>query len=182
MKNIGLIGLFIGLFSWGSFAQTLSLDSCKSFALENNKSYKTAELGLNAANKTKQNAFTNYFPKVEAGAFTMVANSNLIEAETPEMNLPVYDGNPANIPTATEFAYIPGMELGLVDNLTTGYVTAVQPLFTGGRIHNGNQLAKMGADIKEDQLELTREEGLVKTETLYCPIVSLNQKKKTLKR
>tara|TARA_R110002050_G_scaffold20348_1_gene57648 strand:- start:35290 stop:36612 length:1323 start_codon:yes stop_codon:yes gene_type:complete len=163
-----------------TIAQELSLDSCKAFAISNNISLKNAQLELDAAEKVKQNAFTNYFPKVDAGAFTMKSSSKIIQAETPEFNLPVYDGNPATIPGATEFAYVPGMDIGILDNVSTGYVTAIQPLFTGGRIYNGNKLADIGSSIKSDQLSLTTNEVLVKTEYLYWTVISLNEKKKTL--
>lgn len=170
----------VGTLFSSSNGQELSLDSCKASAISNNISLKNAQLELEAAEKVKQNAFTNYFPKVDAGAFTMKSSSNIIQAETPEMNLPVYDGNPANIPGATEFAYVPGMDIGILDNLSVGYITAIQPIFAGGQIYNGNKLADIGTSIKNDQLNITTEDILLKTEYLYWKVISLNEKEKTL--
>ena len=180
MKYIVITFLMVSALGFTVKGQELSLDSCKVYAVKNNITLKNAQLELEAAEKVKQNAFTNYFPSVSAGAFTMKAHSNMIEAATPELNLPVYDGNPANIPGATEFAYMPGMNIGLMDNLSTGYVTAIQPLFTGGRIHNGNKLAELGTDIKTEQLNMTKEEVLLRTEYLYWTIISLTEKRNTL--
>lgn len=171
--------LVIGLHT-AVMAQSLSLDSCKIYALENNKKLKGARLELKASEQVSKNAFTNYFPKVDAGFAAMKANKGLIEADIPAMNLPVYDGNPANISTATQFAYFPGMSLELLDYVNTGYVSAVQPLYTGGRIRNGNKLAKLGEEFSQHNLNLTTEEVLVKTEEFYWTIIALNEKRNTL--
>jgi len=180
MKQLVITIFIVGALASSSIGQELSLDSCKVSAINNNKSLKNAQLELDAAEKVKQNAFTNYFPKVDAGAFTMRSSSKIIQAQTPEMNLPVYDGNPANLPGATEFAYVPGMDIGIMDNLSTGYITAIQPIFTGGRIYNGNKLADIGASIKKEQLSMTTDEVLLKTEYLYWTVISLSEKKNTL--
>jgi outer membrane protein TolC len=92
------------------------------------------------------------------------------------MNLPVYDGNPANIPTATQFTYFPGMSLNLVDYINFGYAMAAQPLYTGGRIYNGNKLAKTGYEISIEKKSMTDTEVLVRTEELYWNIIALNEK------
>ncbi|MFA5418228.1 MAG: TolC family protein, partial [Bacteroidales bacterium] len=125
-------------------------------------------------------AFTNYFPKVDAGAVAMKSNKYLLEAEIPEMNLPVYDGNPANIETATQFAYFPGMELNMLDYTNAAFVMAVQPLYVGGKIRNGNKLAALAEEVNEMNVNLTTDEVLAKTEEYYWNIVALSEKKKTL--
>jgi outer membrane protein TolC len=171
---------FIGVNQvWG---QELSLDSAKSRALRNNMQMKNALLQIEMAEQVKKNAFTHYFPKVEAGAVAFKTADPLFQAQTPELNLPVYDGNPVNIPNASQFAYVPGMNIGVVDYMNTGYIAAVQPLFTGGRIINGNKLAELGTSIQKDQLQLTTEQVIVQTESLYWTLVALNEKKNTLKR
>ena len=161
-------------------AQTLSLDSCKIYALENNKILKEAQLKLDASKEVKKNAFTNYFPEVSAGAIAMKSSKSFIEFEMPEMNLPVYDGIPANIATATQFAYFPGMTLKLLDYVNTAYITAAQPVYAGGRISNGFKLASLGEEFSEHKLNLTLEEVLIKTEEYYWTIVALQEKQKTL--
>ena len=67
-------------------AQILSLDSCKIYAIEHNKRVIEARLTLEASEQVKKNAFTNYFPRIDAGGLAMKANKPLIEAEVPEMN------------------------------------------------------------------------------------------------
>lgn len=163
-------------------AQKLSLDSCKVYALRNNKKLIAARKATEAASEVKKSAFTNYFPKVNAGALAMRANQGLLQGEIPSMNLPVYDGNPANLPTATEFAYFPGMELNVLDYTNAGFVTAVQPLYMGGRVRYGNKLAALGSEVSEYDLALQSDEILAKTEEYYWNILALEEKRHTLAR
>ena len=163
-----------------SEAQTLSLDSCKNLALQNNYQIKTAANEVIQSEEQKKGAFTNYFPKVGAGITLMKANDYLIKSSTPEMNLPVYDGNPANIGLATQFAYVPPIDVNLLDYMNVGFVAAVQPVFTGGQIINGNKLANAGYEISQEQEAMTVTDVLVKTDELYWTIITLNDKLKTL--
>ena len=97
--------IFIIIFtSAKAFGQTtLTLEESKSLALKNNKVLQNSALETEAARQAKKNAFTNYFPKVSANVLGMQAINPLIEFNVPGGNLPVYGGNPANLPTATEF-------------------------------------------------------------------------------
>ena len=57
---------------------------------------------------------------------------------------------------------------------------AAQPLFTGGRIVNGNKLARTGYEISREKKTVTETEVLVKTEELYWNIIALNEKLNTV--
>lgn len=182
MKKYIIFIIVMGYSNLVTNAQTLPLDSCKSYAIENNKRIKEARLNLEATEQVKKNAFTNYFPKVNAGGVAMKANKGLFEVEVPEMNLPVYDGNPVNLPSATQFAYFPGMSLELLDYTNAGYLSAIQPLYMGGRIRIGNKLSALGQEISEYNLNLSKDQVLVKTEDFYWTIVALEEKRNTLMR
>ena len=157
-----------------------SLEDCKQMAVENNRTIKNSRLEIEAAKQTRKNAFTGYFPKVSATGMGFRFNKPILEYNVPGGDLPVYDGNPANLPAATQFAYFPGISLSLLDKATIGAVTAVQPVFAGGRIHAGNKLARLGVDVSNSKLILSRSEVLQQTEEQYWLIVSLNEKLKTL--
>lgn len=161
-------------------AQTLSLDSCKSLALRNNYGVKSAASELLQSEEVKKNAFTNYFPKVSAGLTALKTNDYLIKGNIPQMNLPVYDGNPANLATATQFAYFPSISLKLLDYMNMANLMVAQPVYTGGRILNGNKLANLGYEINKEKQALTETEVLVKTEELYWTVITLEEKLKTL--
>ena len=172
--------VFLAMFPIQAGAQSLSLDSCKTFALEHNRRIKEAQMKVEEAEQVKKNVYTNFFPKVSAQLIGMKANNYLLSMETPEMNLPVYDGNPANLQTATQFAYVPPIAVNTLDYMNIGLVTAVQPVYAGGQVKTGYKLASLGKTINEKALELSTEEVLVKTEEFYWTLVSLQAKRKTL--
>ncbi|GAO27708.1 TolC family protein [Geofilum rubicundum] len=180
MKYRNVITPIVLLLSLNINAQTVTLEMCKDSAIQNNINIKNKQLSLEASQEVKKNAFTNYFPQIDAGAVAVKLNKSLVEAELPEMNLPVYDGNPANLAAPTQFTYFPGMGLELLDYVNAGYLTAVQPLYVGGRIRNGNKLASLGVEFSQHQLNLTQDEVLVATEFYYWTILALEEKKKTL--
>jgi len=161
-------------------AQSFTLDSCKSLATQNNYQIKTATNEVQMYDQMKKSAFTNYFPKVSAGFTATRMNDYLIKAFTPEMNLPVYDGNPANLLNPVQFAYFPSVELKLLNYFDVGYVTAMQPVFTGGRIYYGNQLAGTGVEIADGKKKLTEQAVLIKTEELFFNLTILEKKLETL--
>jgi multidrug efflux pump subunit AcrB/outer membrane protein TolC len=161
-------------------AQTLSLDSCKTLALKNNYGVKSAASELLQSLEVKKNAFTNYFPKASAGFIAIKINDYLIKGDIPQMNLPVYDGNPVNLATASQFAYFPATSIKMLDYMNVADLMVAQPLYTGGRIVNGNKLANLGYEINKEKQALTKTEILVKTEELYWTVITLNEKLKTL--
>lgn len=161
-------------------AQELTLDSCKQLTLANNKKIIEARLKVDESEQVKKQAFTNYFPQVAGGFIAMQADDYLIQEEIPAANLPVYDGNPMNLLTPTEFAYFPGMDLNMLDYTNLGYVAAIEPLYMGGQVRNGNKLAALGQEISAHELILSEEEAVIKTEEQYWTLISLKEKKKTI--
>jgi outer membrane protein len=175
--------IILGLCGTSLFAQrVLTLDESKQLALQNNVESKNSQLETRAARQIKRSALTNYFPSISAMGFMFNAEKNLMEMATQGGNLPVYDGNPANLLTATQFAYFPSSVMGLLKEGTIGNINAIQPIFAGGRIINGNKLAALGEDAAELKEKLTEDEVLRTTEQLYWQIVSLDEKQKTVQK
>ncbi len=168
-------------FSLPALAQNhYSLDSCKKITLEKNIQVKNSAIEVVASRKVQQAAFTRYFPNISALGLAVQFSDPLLKIDMPGGNLPVYNGDPMTLPLATEFAYFPGISLGMMEDLTTAAVTAVQPLYSGGRILYGNRLAKLGADVSEQKLAMSTDEALFKTEQQYWQIISLREKLKTI--
>lgn len=181
MKELIIIVATVALWSTASYSQkTLTLEQSKSLALQNNKTLKNSSLEIAAAQEVKQNAYTNYFPKVNANVIGYAAIDPLIDFSMPGGNLPVYDGNPANLPAATQFAYFPGMELSTLQRTAIGVLNIAQPIYAGGKIKTGNKLADLHMDVKKKQLQLTVNEVLLKTEQQYWQLISIQEKQKTL--
>lgn len=176
MIAIGALG-----FSFSGFAQThLTLEQSKLLALENNAKVKNSGMELSAAHETKKEAYSNYFPKVSATAMGMQALDPLLEIKMKGGNLPVYDGNPANLGNATQFAYMPDVNMGLFNQMALGYFNVMQPVYAGGKIKTGNQLTELNIDVKQKMLKLSENEVLLKTEQQYWQVIAIQEKQKTL--
>ncbi|HNX97050.1 MAG TPA: TolC family protein [Candidatus Aminicenantes bacterium] len=160
--------------------EKLTVERCRSLALENNAAVRNARLETEAARAAKKVAFTRYFPSLSAGAVTFKADKPLMEFTIPGGNLPVYDGNPAQLATATQFAFFPPSTLSMLGRGTYGMVGATQPVFTGGRIVNGNRLAALGVEVGGFQEEVARHELLRATEEQYWRVVALERKQRTV--
>lgn len=159
MKRIFLF-LCIGLsLSTASVAQRqLTLDDCRSLALQNNSKIKTARLEVSGAKEMQREALTKYFPNISAVGTGFKADKGAV-------GLSVLNGM-----YSTSF----------VDRGVMAGVTAVQPIFAGGQILNGNKLAKVNASVKSEQLRLSEDEAVLTVEQYYWQCVSLKEKLKTL--
>jgi len=162
--------------------RALSLDECKQLALAHNAGIRRSTLEQEAARQSRAAAVTSYFPTISAGGVLFRAQDDLLEISSRGGNLPVYDGNPYHIPIATQYAYLPSSTTGILRSGTVGVVSAVQPVFAGGRIINGNKLAGLGEDVSEFRGQLSRNDVLLKTEKDYWQVASLHDKLKTVGR
>jgi len=183
-KSLIVMAIVVGTCTFSATnlkAQSLSLDSCKRLALINNNKIKGAEFDLKAASEERKSAFTQYFPKVSASGMAMKSSDYLLKGKTPEMNLPVYDGNAENIAAATQYAYVPSMPINMLNYFNTASIDVSIPIYTGGRIRNGNKLASLGEEVSRSQKKLTTIDVLVRTEELYWSLISLKEKEKTLR-
>ncbi|HEY9187865.1 MAG TPA: TolC family protein [Ignavibacteria bacterium] len=181
MKLLIKFILFLFIIYNYSFAQKiLSLEESKDLALNNNLKFKNSIIEIETAKQKEKSAFTNYFPNVSAGILMFKANKSLFNMDFPGGNLPVYDGNPINLFTPTQFAYFPGMSISLLDEVKVGFINIVQPIFTGGRIINGNKLASIGTEINDLKSKITKNEIIYTTEEKFWQIVSIEEKLKTI--
>jgi len=182
-KSVSMILLII---TAGTFmplqaqTRTLTLDSCKTLALQNNKKIKDADFEVKSSLEVKKSAFTNYFPKVSAMALAMRSSDYLVKGSTPSMNLPVYNGDLATLASASQYAYVPSIGINALDYMNMANITIAQPLFVGGRIVNGNKLAQIGYEVSQQKKLMTTTEVLVKTENLYWNAIALQEKLSTL--
>ncbi len=164
-------------------AQTYTLEQLKDSALRNNISMRTARLDIDAAQEQRKEAFTNYFPNVSGTGLWFNANKgmaqmdmNLSEHISPELGAALAQSLPAEALAALGSP----ITISMMKNGTIGSLMAVQPLFAGGQIINGNKLARVGEDVTRLQLQLSENEVLKQTEQYYWQLVSLQQKMKTI--
>lgn len=158
---IGTSFVFATIFASEVRAQVYTLDECKQRAVENNARTKNSGLDIEAARQEKKEVFTKYFPSISASGTAFIADNPLISTG---VTLPEMGTLPVEL-----------LEDGLI-----GMVTAIQPVFAGGKIINGNKLAQIAVDAAELQHDLSKEEVLQKAEKYYWQIVSLKEHLATL--
>lgn len=164
-----------------AFAESpLTLEQCRKLASGNNAELAQARLETESAEQTRKSAFVNFFPQISLGAVAMAARDPLVNIRTPGGNLPVFDGNPANLATATQFAYMPGGEMAMADKANVLLLAATQPVFAGGRVVNGNRLAALGVEIARDKETMARRDAVAKVEDKYWQLLALAEKRRTL--
>lgn len=160
--------------------QRLTLAESIELALKNNTALYNSRLEADAAARIKTSAQTRYFPGISAGAIAFDVSRDLFSIRTPGGNLPVYDGNPANLLNATQYAWFPGGTTSMLGEGRIGYIDILQPVFAGGRIVNGVRLAALGQSVAVEKERITRNEVLLSTEEQYWRIVAREEKRKTL--
>jgi len=167
-------------------ARYISLDECKQLAKENNAKIKNAELDIEAAELTKKGAFTKYFPQVSINGGAFKATDPFLDMSLDNVDIDIQNVWANNVFQTLYNVYGPYLNLsdisvkGLDDGIVGG-IMAVQPVFAGGRIINGNKLAGLGVEAAKLQTEIARDETDLKTEELYWTIVSLQDKWKIIK-
>lgn len=138
-----------------------TLEECRNEALQNNLKLKNSQLDIDMAVQGKKEAFTGYFPNISAGGTIFQGFNNLLQADM-EMAQ-------TKVPVST-------IKKGAIAS-----VMAVQPVFTGLRIVNGNKLAQVQHDASILKKELTEKEVVQKTTDYYWQIAALKSKMETLK-
>ena len=158
----------------------LSVNDCIDLALQNNITLKNNQLEIEKARATKKEAQTAYLPTVSAQALAF-------DALNPMLSFGIEDIDNALVRQTLYNLYAQyGAVLGLKKEYSfaqDGVVLnamAIEPVFAGGRIYHGNQLAKLGIEAAEYQARIQEDEVRLQTESLYWQIVSLQEKIATL--
>ena len=182
MKKI-ILCVFASLCSMTIHAQTYTLQQLKDSALQNNIAIRNARHSIDAAQQQRKEAFTKYFPNVRGTGFWFNANKGMAQTEvnlseyiSPEIGTTLAQMLPAEALAAL------GSPVGIsmLKNGTIAGINAIQPIFAGGQIINGNKLAKVGEDVSRLQLQLSENEVEKQTEQYYWQLVSLQEKMKTI--
>lgn len=165
-------------------AQTvLSLEQLKTLALQNNIAVRNARRNIDAAQLQRKEAFTKYFPNVSGTGAWFNANKGMakMDVNTSEMISPELGALLAASLPADMLAGLTGpVSMSMMKNGTIAGISAVQPVFAGGQIVNGNKLAKVGEEAAALQLQLSENEVEKTTVQYFWQLVSLQEKMNTL--
>ena len=164
-------------------AQTYTLEQLKDAALRNNITVRNAQRSVEAAQQQRKEAFTKFFPNVSGTGLWF--NANKVMAQTTvnpsEIMSPEIGASLAQIfPPEALAALANPISISMMKNGTIGSLMALQPVFAGGQIINGNKLAKVGEDVSRLQLQLSENEVEKTTEQYFWQLASLQEKMKTI--
>ena len=137
--------------------QVYTLDQCVEQALRNNARMQNAQNELGMAEQQRKSAFTKYFPTVSATGIGFMADKDLLQMDV-----------------------APGMSMKLLKNGLMGGVNATLPLFTGGQIVQGNQLAKVNVEKYRLLGRQAENEVRLTTEQYFWQVAMLKEKLCTL--
>ena len=157
-----------------------TLAECRQMALENNNKIRNGRLAIDQAKEQEKEAFSKYFPSVSAsGTYFRSNNKKFTMTQDDQQQLAGIISKLGLDPSAlsslpTTFT-LEALNHGTIVNLM-----AMQPIYAGGQIVNGNRLARLQTDVRKLQLEQSKEDITNTTETYYNQLLSLYEKQLTL--
>lgn len=130
----------------------LSMEQCRDMALTASEELKQADNSLRQAELDDKIAATARLPKIEGSA-------------TGAYVLPDIE--------------MTGMELAMRGTYMAG-LTLTQPIYTGGKISAGRQMARLGRQIADQQLRMTRMDVMVDADNAYWSYIAVRRKVRML--
>ncbi|HPR25218.1 TolC family protein, partial [Lentimicrobium sp.] len=184
--------LILAFCSQAAGQQQLSPEQCRKMALEKNEDLKIAGMQTEKANRMQAAARTLRLPSLSVSGTGIYQNKDFememfLPTQTPnpltgqlEPNImvnpltgePVFgpDGNPV----FNMYAWLP-LEISLNGAYLAG-ISLEQPVYTGGRISAGNQMADLGVEMAEENTRLQLGNTLEEADRAYWTFVSVRGK------
>jgi outer membrane protein len=161
-----------------------TLQECRQLAIQNNVKMRDSQLRILQSKETEKNAFSKYLPTVSAGASYFHANDYLVKKDITlsaeeQQELGSIISQMGLDPSAlsslpSSFAF------NMIKHGTIAQIMAMEPIYAGGQITNGNKLAKLQTEVTKLQLEQSKDEIISSTETYYNQLLTLFEKVKTI--
>lgn len=190
----------IFLFPFMTVEGQVSLDSCRSMAVRNNKTIKMAEENLISAGRYREAAKAAYLPGIDFTA-TYLYNQHVInllgeDAKLPTMSFDPSTGsyqynlvkNEQGIPVKdpstssyipSEVAVIPKEAMSYdIHNVFAGAITLTQPVYMGGQIRALNEIAGYGEQLAKAMKNNLSQEIVYAVDEAYWTVISLKEKEK----
>lgn len=163
----------------GQDQEALSLDSCRTMALANNKELRASAMEIESAYYTRKSAFTSYLPKISASGIYMRTGRELSLLSDDQKATLSHLGDALSMPDLNHVGQ------GLVDalhtdtrNMAGAAVMLRQPVYTGGKIRAYNRITRYAEKIASDKHNLKRQELIVDVDETYWKIVELAARKR----
>lgn len=159
-----------------SAQEVLTLDRCRELALQHNIAVRNSQLQSQAAKEVRREAFTKYFPQISVTGMAFKTNKDVLSIKkSGELPIPAV---PEILPQGGSLPY--SFEFGLIRKGFSVGVGAVQPVFMGGEIVNGNKLAEVGEAVAELQSRQSADQVRLTVEHYYWQLATLKAKRRTV--
>ncbi len=166
----------------------LTLDSCRSLAISNNKELRMADSKQQAAYYERKAAFTKYLPRISAtGAFIHSSKEISLLSDEQKEELGNLGSSVSSLSPSLQnmSGMLDGVGESLVEALRTDTrdagavgIMLTQPVYMGGKIAAYNRITKYAEEIAAMQKDLTLQDIVVEVDEAYWMIVSLQSKKR----
>lgn len=199
MRPHSILLLIMACAACAAPAQTVSLDSCRSMALHNNKLLRMADEGVRGAGLQRKAAFSAYLPGIDFNGGYMY-NQHQIELLGADGHLPVMSFDPKTMsyqydvlkgpdgvpvtdpatgqPIPTQTALLPkeAMEFD-THNVFAGAFTLTQPIYMGGMIRAMNDITKYAEQAAVAMRNNAAQDIVYAVDEAYWQVVSLKSKR-----
>ena len=164
-------------------AQLITLDSCLRAAKQHNCTIRTAQLDIQIAQELQRQVLWNFFPQASIEGQALKGVKPLVRVDMTDVSK-----------TQESREFLTDL-FHLVDSVSSGGISskielinwgvnlgvmAVQPVYWGGMIINGNKLAKLNIEAQKRFAEVSERELLEQVENVYWLITGLLDKRHTL--
>lgn len=172
MNRIGLSLLLAVGTIFGSHAQQpLSLDSCRTLALTNNKDLRISQEKITAAHNQQKAASTNFLPKLDVmGTYMYTQKEISVLSDEQQQALGAVGG-------AIGQGIVNALQTD-TRNLFAGTASLTQPLYMGGKIRAYHRLTRYAEQLAQAQHATQLQEVLLAIDEAYWQVVSLVNRKK----
>ena len=140
-------------------------------ACKNNADLNNKRLDTESMKAMKSELYTRYFPHVSASATYFERNRGLAEGSSWLDNLFAL----INIDDGSSIKGVQILKRGFM-----GGVTAIQPIYTGGRLTAANKLAELGIDATKEMTAVKQDELIQEVESYFWQLVQLYETERSL--
>lgn len=185
MKKLLITIIALGTAICGSATEAVgaySLADCQQLALQHNRKLQNARIDLQLADEDKAIAFTNYFPQVSLSATGFIGAKDLMRT-TMDMTSFGETYGPALMQAGLGELLMgmpPQNDVSMMKKGVMANAIAMQPIFSGGQIVNGNMLAALQQEVRRLQIAMSEKDLLQSVAEYYWQIVALKGNVSTL--
>lgn len=173
-----LTTLLLGLPEIQARSYVMSLDSCRTLAVENNKELRMTDMERRSAHYNRKSAFTSYLPKVSASGMYMHTGKEISLLSDDQKGTLSHLGDALSVPALNNVGE------GLVDALRTdtrnmagAALILTQPVYMGGKIRAYNNITRYAEEIASDKYDMQYQDLIVSVDETYWNIILLSSRK-----